>query len=60
MAEPTRNFDEEKAKPLGDTGDGDTGVPAEEQGISNRPGDADQDHADNDESESGVTRRGGN
>jgi hypothetical protein len=25
--------------PLGDTGDGDTGVPAREQGISNRPGD---------------------
>jgi hypothetical protein len=25
--------------PLGDTGDGDTGVPEFEQGISNRPGD---------------------
>ena len=25
--------------PLGDTGDGNTGVPAGEQGISNRPGD---------------------
>jgi hypothetical protein len=25
--------------PLGDTGDGDTGVPSDEQGISNRPGD---------------------
>lgn len=25
--------------PLGDTGDGDTGVPSGEQGISNRPGD---------------------
>ena len=28
-------------KPLGDTGDGDAGVPADEQGISNRPGDTD-------------------
>lgn len=26
----------------GDTGDGDTGVPAHEQGISNRPGDKDR------------------
>jgi hypothetical protein len=25
--------------PLGDTGDGDTRVPSDEQGISNRPGD---------------------
>ena len=25
--------------PMGDTGDGDTGVPEFEQGISNRPGD---------------------
>ena len=25
--------------PLGDTGDGETGVPADEQGISNREGD---------------------
>lgn len=25
--------------PLGDTGDGNTGVPSDEQGISNRPGD---------------------
>jgi hypothetical protein len=25
--------------PLGDTGDGNTGVPSHEQGISNRPGD---------------------
>jgi len=25
--------------PLGDTGDGNTGVPADKQGISNRPGD---------------------
>jgi hypothetical protein len=28
--------------PLGDTGDGETGVPANEQGISNRPGDKDE------------------
>ena len=39
---------EERAKrgqsvPLGDTGDGDTGVPDDEQGISNRPGDEDED-----------------
>jgi hypothetical protein len=27
--------------PTGDTGDGATGVPAQEQGISNRPGDRD-------------------
>jgi hypothetical protein len=27
---------------LGDTGDGDTGVPNDEQGISNRPGDKDE------------------
>jgi hypothetical protein len=26
---------------LGDTGNGDTGVPSDEQGISNRPGDVD-------------------
>ena len=26
-------------QPLGDTGDGDTGVPEFEQGMSNRPGD---------------------
>jgi hypothetical protein len=36
----TNNLDDEKAQPLGDTGDGDAGVPADEQGISNRPGDA--------------------
>jgi hypothetical protein len=29
--------------PLGDTGDGNTGVPEFEQGISNRPGDRRQD-----------------
>jgi hypothetical protein len=28
--------------PLGNTGDGDTGVPDDEQGISNRPGDRDE------------------
>jgi hypothetical protein len=35
----TTNLDKERAEPLGDTGDGDTGVPAGEQGISNRAGD---------------------
>lgn len=33
-------------EPLGDTGDGDTGVPEFEQGISNRPGDKDPDRVD--------------
>ena len=49
--------------PLGDTGDGDAGVPSDEQGISNRPGDRpdgmsaqadespDEDEADEDEVE---------
>ena len=41
MANERKSIDSEKAKPLGDTGDGDTGVPAAEQGISNRPGDTD-------------------
>jgi ribonuclease E len=35
----TANLDDEKAEPLGDTGDGETGVPGSEQGISNRAGD---------------------
>jgi hypothetical protein len=35
----TTSLDEERAEPLGDTGDGDTGVPDGEQGISNRAGD---------------------
>jgi hypothetical protein len=33
---------EARGKPLGDTGDGKTGVPVDEQGISNRPGDGPQ------------------
>ena len=39
-------------RPLGDTGDGNTGVPDDEQGISNRAGDRDdsrRDDAANDE-----------
>lgn len=32
--------------PLGDTGDGRTGVPDDEQGISNRPGDRAEDDVD--------------
>jgi hypothetical protein len=32
--------------PLGDTGDGNTGVPDDEQGISNRPGDRAEDDVD--------------
>ena len=35
----TTSLDDERAQPLGDTGDGDTGVPEAEQGISNRAGD---------------------
>jgi hypothetical protein len=38
---PSTNRDKERAEPLGDTGHGDTGVPAGEPGISNRAGDAD-------------------
>ena len=33
------NLAEEKSEPLGDTGDGNTGAPEGEQGISNRAGD---------------------
>ena len=39
----TTNLDDQKAQPLGDTGDGETGVPDSEQGISNRAGDRDDD-----------------
>jgi len=39
----TTHLDPEKAAPLGDTGDGDTGVPEGEQGISNRAGDEAED-----------------
>lgn len=42
----TTNLDAEKAQPRGDTGDGDTGVPAGEQGISNRAGDEAEDEGD--------------
>ena len=42
----TTNLDAEKAEPLGDTGDGDTGVPKGEQGISNRAGDEAEDEDD--------------
>jgi hypothetical protein len=35
--------------PRGDTGDGDTGVPPDEQGISNRAGDRGDDNAVDDE-----------
>ena len=42
----TTNLDAERAEPLGDTGDGDTGVPESEQGISNRAGDKAQGTAD--------------
>lgn len=39
----TTNLDKERAEPLGDTGDGNTGVPGGEQGISNRAGDTGDD-----------------
>jgi hypothetical protein len=44
----TTHLDDEKAEPLGDTGDGDTGVPGDEQGISNRAGDMAEDPDDDD------------
>jgi hypothetical protein len=46
----TTNLEDERAQPLGDTGDGDTGVPDGEQGISNRAGDKGED-ADDEEFE---------
>ena len=36
------DLQKQKAQPLGDTGDGDTGVPDAEQGISNRAGDREE------------------
>jgi hypothetical protein len=42
MAKASGSLDDDKARPRGDTGDGDTGVPPDEQGISNRAGDADE------------------
>lgn len=39
MENRTTILDGEDTAPKGDTGDGDTGVPPSEQGISNRPGD---------------------
>jgi hypothetical protein len=56
----TPNLDADRAEPLGDTGDGDTGVPDGEQGISNRAGDkgddtlADEFEEDFDELEEGA------
>jgi len=44
-----KNLDDEKAEPLGDTGDGETGVPDGEQGISNRAGDRAVAAADDDD-----------
>jgi len=49
----TTNLDDERGQPLGDTGDGDTGVPDGEQGISNRAGDRSED-ADDEEFEDYV------
>jgi hypothetical protein len=43
---PKTNPSDDGAEPLGDTGDGDTGVPEFEQGISNRPGDKDPERDD--------------
>jgi hypothetical protein len=52
MAKPTTNLNDEEAQPKGDTGDGDTGVPPGEQGISNRAGDADDEEFDDEEDDS--------
>ena len=53
---PKKNIDaiEDRRKagqglPLGDTGDGNTGVPDDRQGISNRPGDQDDDDMNDDD-----------
>ena len=43
MAKTMTDLDEEKARPRGDVGNGETGVPPGEQGISNREGDAAED-----------------
>jgi len=57
MANDTKNVDTEKAMPRGDTGDGNTGVPADQQGISNRPGDSDAGAQGEDESEAEQQRQ---
>ena len=49
MKDTTTSRDNDKAEALGDTGDGNTGVPADEQGISNRPGDQDDGEEPEDE-----------
>jgi hypothetical protein len=41
-------------RPLGDTGNGETGVPDDEQGISNRPGDRAEDDVDGETAEGDV------
>ena len=51
MAKRTTNLDDDKAQPRGDTGDDKTGVPSDEQGISNREGDADDDEFEDDEAD---------
>ena len=51
MKKTPTNLDKDRAEPLGDTGDGDTGLPDGEQGISNRAGDNTDDDADSDEFE---------
>ena len=45
MAKRTTNLDDDKAQPRGDTGDDNT---LDEQGISNREGDADNDEFEDD------------
>ena len=46
MAKPITSLADEKARPRGDTGNGETGVPPGEQGISNRAGDTDDEEFD--------------
>ena len=54
----TTHLDDEKAEPLGDTGDGETGVPDSEQGISNRAGDKADDDEEFDEDSRRARRAG--
>ena len=48
-AKKTAVLDEERDNPHGERDDGDTGVPPNEQGISNRPGDEDEEERDEEE-----------
>ena len=47
-------------QPLGDTGDGNTGVPDDEQGMSNRPGDRDDSRREEADDEGNAPKSGPN